>query len=404
MSEPKTRPLQAEVDQAVHADLGASASERWLNCAGSIRMSAGIPSSETSYTREGTAAHLLASRCLEQNVDPAAFGGVLMLGVEVDDEMVDGVTVYVEHCRTKMAQATRHWVEQRFSLASLNPPAPMYGTADFVALIGRTLHVDDLKYGAGYAVDAIGNTQLRYYALGALLKLEEELGPDLVDEIVVTIVQPRAPHAHGIVRSDNFTYDELMDFAAYLLTRAEATLDPEAPLTPGPWCRWCKAAATCPAYKEHSFAMVHVDFKPEPVIPEPETLPIETLVNIMQHAPLVEGFLANVKRYVQAMLERGEPVPGYKLVEKRAVRKWKDEDEAQRWLEEHNVARSLIEVTRLKSVAQVEKLIGKKQLPQELWEKNAGTTIAPEFDRRPGLPLPATIDFQPTDLEEQNNG
>ena len=40
-----------------HSKLGASASDRWMNCPGSIRASEGVPNAESAYALEGTVAH-----------------------------------------------------------------------------------------------------------------------------------------------------------------------------------------------------------------------------------------------------------------------------------------------------------------------------------------------------------
>ena len=51
-----------------------------------------------------------------------------------------------------------------------------------------TLHVIDLKYGKGVKVDAVGNTQARLYAAGALDTFGLLYG---FDKIRVHIYQPR---------------------------------------------------------------------------------------------------------------------------------------------------------------------------------------------------------------------
>jgi Protein of unknown function (DUF2800). len=65
-------------------------------------------------------------------------------------------------------------------------------------------------------------------------------------------------------------------------------------------------------------------------------------------------------------LEAGETVPGFKLVAKRATRKWVSEKQVETWLwdEKGMRAEEMYEPQQLRSPAQIEKLVGKKNLPQ----------------------------------------
>jgi hypothetical protein len=95
------------------------------------------------------------------------------------------------------------WVEKRFNLAAFNPPAPMFGTADFVAYDAatKTLHVVDLKYGQGVVVEV--DRQPAAPLLRARCRaLDAEPGTE-IESVHITIVQPRAgtPTARSAPRS-----------------------------------------------------------------------------------------------------------------------------------------------------------------------------------------------------------
>lgn len=385
------------VAEKQHAELGASVASRWMACPGSIRLSRTVPVPPTTeYAQEGTAAHALAELALRKGVDPDMWLGLTVEGVEVTDDMVDYVRVYVDHCRAFMLPARQHdyWIEHRFNLGALNPPGPMFGTSDFVAYdpAAHILSVVDLKYGQGVVVEAKGNKQLRYYALGSALMLTGRP----IDTVCMTIVQPRVQHPDGVIRSDIITYDELIGFAGDLMEAARATQAPDAPLVPGPHCRFCPASGICPAQREAAQAIARIEFDDMPlaVPPAPETLPDEVFHDMLSKLHILDDWMKAMRGHAQARLERGIPVPGFKLVEKRATRRWADENETRQWLEAEGYRAEEIEKRELKSPAQIEKLVGKKNLPSELVTKqSSGYTMVPDSDKRPAVMVTAGHEF-----------
>jgi hypothetical protein len=360
--------MTTAVPEKIHAELGASVASRWMACPGSIRLSREVPhgggSNNSSFAQEGTRAHALAELCLTKGVDPDVYVGVEMEGGEIDEEMAEYTQVFVDYCRSLLTEGTDHWVERKFSLAKLTPPAPMFGTADFVAYDKptRTLHVVDLKYGSGVLVEAKGNKQLRYYGLGAMLSLDPAEYP--VDQVTMTIVQPRMLHPDGVVRSDEMNAIEMIEFAADLMAAARAAQEPDAPLNAGAHCRFCPASGICPAQRTKALAVAQQEFEvvveqEEFTPPAPESIPIEQLVQMVEKFHVLEAWMAASRQVIQSKLERGEEVPGFKLVAKRALRKWGDTSGAAQYLESEGYnGDEIYEPKKLKSVAQIEKLIG----------------------------------------------
>jgi hypothetical protein len=375
-----------------HAELGASKAERWINCAGSVNLCRGLRDEEGPYAREGTAAHKVGYLALTRTLDAGDLAGTTVEGVEVTDEMADAVQVFVDEVRIECAKdpASQVWYEQEISLAAFDPPGPMHGTSDCFVFspARRRLVVFDYKHGAGVVVEAEGNAQARYYALGALLKLERELGiVGQVDEIEIVIVQPRAYHADGIVRRELVPYLELVEFAGFLFERASATLDPRAPLAPGAWCKFCPAAGTCPALKTHAMEVAMVEFGGVPLElpPPPSRLTNAQLATLLDNVDIVEDFIRAARATAQTKLEAGEDVPGWKLVPKRAMRKWKDEGAVIQFAIDAGLNDGDIVKTTLHSPAQLEKMLKplKVKLPSDLYtQESSGSTIAPAGDRR----------------------
>lgn len=388
--------MTQHVAEKAHAELGASTASRWMACPGSVRLSKGIPDYSSEYAQEGTAAHALAELSLRKGVEPITFSGTTIEGVEVTDDMAEFVSVYVDYCRDLIrGDSAGTWIEKQFTLQHLNPPGPMFGTADFVAYNDRTreLEIVDLKYGVGVVVDPFENKQLQYYALGAVLSMPQGTP---IDEVKMTIVQPRATHRDGVIRSFTMPFSDLLGFTNELMEAARATIAPDAPLNPGPHCRFCKAAGTCPAQKEQAqqVAMVEFETLPPDLPPNPELIPIPELAGWAGKFGILEDWMKAVRARLQTELEQGGSVPGYKLVQKRAVRKWADPEEAAQWLKAKGEAEADIYKTELRSVAQIEKLVGKKDLPPELWTKiSSGVVMVPESDAREQVAVSAGEEF-----------
>lgn len=386
-----------------HAILGASSSHRWLACPGSVRLSAGLPSTTSAYAAEGTAAHELAEKCLSLGHDAADHLGETIVvngtGYEVTDEMAEAVQVYLNVVRQELAEAgegAEFKVEQRFDLGWLYPG--LYGTND--AMVGQpfgTLKVFDYKHGAGVAVEAECNPQLLYYGLGAAYG-------DAYEEAELIIVQPRAYHPDGPVRRYRIPIGELFGWAgSVLLPGAKATEDPAAPLVAGEHCRFCPAVAVCPQQHENALAVAKEAFAPVPQSPPaPEALTHEDLRRIMDAADMVESWLSAVRSHVRTLIETGMALPeelGYKLVAGRASRKWKSEDEAEQLLLALLSNPDDAYTRKLLSPAQAEKLLkgAAKQALEPMVEVVRGVQLAPLSDKREAI-APAIAAFGEVEL------
>lgn len=370
-----------------HSILGASKAKQWIKCPGSIALAEAMPEYDTTtaYAAEGTVAHELAELALREHVDPLMYVGKRIDGIRVTKEMALAVGMYVDKVNA-LAEGfgVEPQLEVRFSLDRLNPPVPMFGTGDCVIMDAKHnhMHVLDYKHGRGVVVEAEKNPQLMYYALGAVLELEVK-----PDKITTWIVQPRAEHRDGTVRDYTFTWEELVEFRHMLLDAARRTQEPDAPLAVGDWCRFCPAKALCPAQKEYAVTvaqdMFEVDAPPE--LPAPDMLTEDELTTVLDHANMIEGWFRACRAFVQEKLENGEEHTGYKLVPKRAQRKWKDEAEAQEVLRELGIEGHDLIVTSTISPAQAEKLLRREGVevpPHLIVKESSGNTLAPDSDPR----------------------
>src|SRR5574343_1506492 len=384
-----------------HRRLGFSSAHRWTPCPGSIRMSEGIKEEPSPYAEEGSAAHFLGETCFRKARVKADYyqgrvirkvkdgysmlrpGATLEEGdFEVTEEMCEAVQDYLNSVRIAMNEnpALVLEVEKSFDLSQFHPD--LGGTND--AVLSEpfgALKIFDYKHGAGYAVEVDGNVQLMGYALGACLQADS-------DEIELVIVQPRARHPRGPVRSYKLTQAQLLKWAnETLVSAANATDVPNAPLHAGDWCRFCKAKAVCPELHDHAVAVVKSDLSTVP-LPAPEALSTVDLVRVLQSKDLLLGWLKAVEGHALSMLKEGQEGPGYKRVRGRANRKWKEL--AASWLEEHLPGREIWD-KKLKGIPAIEKVIkhdGLKVDLTEIIEKPEGAlAIAPEADKRPAVNL-----------------
>ncbi len=368
-----------------------------MACPGSVALSRGQPSYDTIHSIAGTVAHGIGEQCLrKRNLDPSAWLDTTEQGVTVDENMVAAVRVYVDYCRGLMQEPDAEWwIERTFDLAALNPPAPMFGTSDFSIYKPqlRELEIVDYKNGSGVIVEAKGNKQLRYYALGVLLDIAGKEGLR-IETIRMTIVQPNAAHPQGSVRSDTISMLDLLDFAGDLLAAARDTTAPDAPLNPGSHCRFCPASAVCPAQRENAQALAQVEFADMPLDqpPAPELLPPEVLGDILGKLHILEDWAANVRTFAKRELELGRPVPGMKLVAgRKGNRKWSDEAAAVDTLGKMGLdSTELYKPLALKSPAQVEKLLvksQKKELAALVEQSDGQPMMVRDTDPRPALAL-----------------
>ena len=374
----------------VHAKLSPSAAERWMQCPGSVPLSEGMPDRTSEAAEEGTRAHKMAET-------------ILMTGNpdHTNTEMEKHVRVYTEYVEELFGNITdgSKWIEHQIAVTD-----QLWGTAD--ALVwdqtNATLHVIDLKYGSGKVVEVRGNMQLRIYALAALLTMKLK-----ARTVVATIVQPRAFHEDGVIRSVEFDAMDLMEFHGELMDGIgiveSAVIDFGGPhfnqhLKPSNnACRWCLAAPKCPKVKE----LAQVSAKA--VFTKVDAYDPKELADILGKLDLIEGWCKNVREFAYTEAEHGKDIPGWKLVEKRATRKFKPEVVG----DPKELAKALgvlpVELFKqpdLLAVGEIEALApGKNKKEREavlepfVTKESSGYALVHESDKRPAIRVDAKAVF-----------
>lgn len=374
----------------IHSRVGASSMNRWAidRCPGSVRLSEGLESKSGYAAAEGTVAHMVGERALRGQQYRAACN-VTHEGfdIPVTKEMIDHATEYKVIVDDLSGDDTVRHVEHYFHLEQLHPA--LFGTADCVLWHPARQHLDvvDLKYGAGHAVEAEDNVQLKYYALGAMLSLGYQ-----PKTIAVHIFQPRCPHPEGPHRTACIDGLDMLDFAGYLVASVQETEKPDAAIRAGDWCRWCPAAGVpgrCPAQAKAANELAKVAFSP--VVPyDPQEL-----ATWLTRLPILEAQIKAVREFAYAEAEAGRVPPGYKLVEKQARSKWRDSTTPAELAEalgckpeDVTAPPELIGITEAKKLAQgkndKERLA---KLAPFTVKESSGHTLVHEDDKRPAVSL-----------------
>lgn len=368
------------MNQPAHSALGASGMHRWANCPGSVTLCEGIPPQPASESAlRGTALHEIAALCLTKGNNPDEFIDTYweVEGVNVHIELED-IEIVKEYIRTVRVdfifsafanEPATLIVEERFSLPRFD--ARMFGTVDAAIIEPKALRVYDLKTGH-HEVEAAGNLQLLYYALSIIHNRYRDVPP----HIELIIVQPKA----GGVKRAVISYAEYSEFQLTLAKAVNAVNTQKDKLVAGDWCHFCPAKPHCPAIQAAVNHAATVDFT---------TLANEQLGEQLAFIKdVVEPYCKAINEHAQRLAERGTHIPGWKLVEKRATRKWSDANAAISRLAECGVPEDKYLAVDVKGPAAIEKAIGKKNfaalpITDLIVKESSGTTLAPESDPRP---------------------
>ena len=356
-----------------HALLSPSAAHRWMNCPPSACLEREFPSSSSEVAAEGTAAHALCEHKLRK---------LLKLRSKrphsdfEDDEMDRCSDDYVSFVQEQMGEIPSPMVlvEQRLDLTRYVPEA--FGTADCIIVGGDRLHIVDFKYGMGVLVEAEHNPQMMLYALGALELLD---GIYDIQKISVSIFQPRREN----VCTWSLPKEELLRWARDdLVEKARLAYAGEGEYCAGEWCTFCRASVRCRARAEEKLRLAKEEFKYPPLITD------EEIEDVLGEIPeLIKWANAILAYATDAAVNHGKAWMGFKIVEGRSVRRYKDEDVVAK--EAKVAGYTDIFDKRLIPLTQMEKLMGKEVFAKtlgDLIEKPPGKlTLVPVSDKRPAI-------------------
>ncbi|WP_337366564.1 DUF2800 domain-containing protein [Phascolarctobacterium sp.] len=360
-----------------HAKLSPSSSHRWLKCTKSVLLEAEFENKTSQAAEEGTAAHALCEHKLKKLLHKRSKRPVSIYDSDEMEEYTDAYADYVMEQLDLVKQTCQDpvlLIEQKVNFSQYVPDG--YGTADCLIVSDETLHIIDFKYGLGVLVEAKDNSQLKCYALGSLALFE-----DLYDfqTVTMTIFQPRREN----VCTWSIPVEQLKAWAeTELKPKAEMALKGEGEYCPGEWCTFCKATVKCRARAEEKLKLAQAEFKMPPLLTDAE---IEEILAIL---PDLTKWGNDILSYAtDAAINHGKEWTGFKLVEGRSVRKYKDEES----IVQAAKANGYTDIYRqsIITLTEMQKLMGKKKFDEVLGDlivKPPGRpTLVPMTDKRPAL-------------------
>jgi hypothetical protein len=354
--------------------VGGSTAKRVIGCPGSVALCAKMPPKPSSkYADEGTLLHNVMDLILTTNQTPESFAGMEYEGIKLTQELIDEKVYPALRAlddidpNKEMEYAT----ETRVGFGDFLPG--VFGSTDLLGRIGKRAFILDWKFGSGVPVPADDNPQLMFYAAAAMRTPEVQWVFDECDEIECIIVQPPS------VKRWVTTTKRIKAFEQELAMAVKVSQMPDAPLNTGEHCRWCAAKPTCPKMTGAVDRAVHAQL---------DILNVAQISSYLKQADMLEQWITDLRALAHQVLEAGKPVPGYKLVAKRAIRQWGDEDQALVAMLNEGIPEEELTTVKVISPAQAEKVLKKhgKQLPaNQVVAVSSGSTLAEESDPRPAV-------------------
>lgn len=296
-----------------HAYYNPSGASRWLACPASAKLhkvaeQMGLVDDTASpYAERGTFAMRVLELMLRRRTTlafaEATAAEELSFPEDYGEEDREAILAAFGYMSALAARADHWGVEEHVSIF---PELDVWGTCDFYAEIGNTLHVVDYKHGAGIPVAAKENPQLLLYAYGRLAPNEK------FTEATLTIVQPRA---QGKELIDTVTYPRHIVLRFGSLVQETILLDTTPPNVGG-HCRYCPAVLVCPA---RTAELKKVAEMTENDLADPANLRF-----IIAAEKRVTELIEKAKKAALKRLQMGVDIPGLTLVEGPGRLTWKE--------------------------------------------------------------------------------
>lgn len=372
--------------QRDHALLSASGASRWLKCPPSACLEDELPDTTSEFAKEGTVAHEVCEILLRKHLGLIAMATAtkninkLKKDDPFSDEMIDYANDYIDYITEKAkSDDAVILVEEQLDFSKYVPEG--FGTGDCIIVQDGVLTIIDFKYGKGVSVSAEDNPQMMLYALGAV----EMFGFIYeFDKVEMCIFQPRI----GNISESVETVEELIKWGELtVIPTAKLAFAGDGEFYAGDHCRFCKLRNKCKYLADYCLETVKDEFEDLDGRLDKSLLAPEDIAMIIGRMKIVQNWLKDVESYaINGILEGTLDVPGYKVVEGRSNRTYKDQDKVAVVLTANGYPESVLFEKKLLTITAMEKAVGKKNfntLLADLIEKPKGKpTIVPLSDKR----------------------
>jgi len=356
--------------------VGGSTAKRVINCPGSVALVQKMPPRPSNkYADEGTLLHNVMAELVMGEEPPDYYLGTRyedqVLTPELIEEKIWPALRGLEIIDPEQKMEIE--AETSVNFGELLPG--VFGSTDLIGRLGDRAVVLDWKFGDGVMVDVEENHQLMFYAAAAMRTPDAQWAFDGVKEIEMVIVQPPE------IRRWVTTPKRIAQFEKELVSAVKQAEQPNAKLAVGDHCRWCAAKPVCPKMTGAADRALKVQI---------EALPAAQISTYLKNADMLEDWIKDLRSLALQMLESGAKLPEYKLVAKRAIRSWTDEEKAKVALFAYGLTESEVMESSVVSPAKAEKALKKRKLglPEDLVVAiSSGNTLASVDDPRPEVML-----------------
>lgn len=392
---------------AKHALLSASSASRWLVCTAAPRFEEGLPENTSEYAEEGRLAHAIGELKVLKKCAPmsARTYNTRLNNLKKDPlynpEMDKTTDLYLEHITEQImdyGSPPTVAVEVQVDFSAYVPEG--FGTCDCCIIGGDLLSIVDYKHGKGAPVSAVGNLQMRLYALGALHRYAPVFG-GAIKRVRMTIDQPRLDS----YTTEEITVEELRAWGESIKPIAQRAFYGLGEFIPGDHCRFCRGKAQCRARANANTTLE--DFGncvPAGSIPAPQEhshtgealLSDEEIGDLLERGAHLVQWYRDLEAYATEALLAGKKIPGWKLVAGRSNRTFSDQDAAIQAVIAAGYDEALVYDRKPKTLTQLEELMGKAEFADKIGgfvvKPPGKPTLAPASDKREAY-SPAASDF-----------
>jgi hypothetical protein len=235
-----------------HAKYAPSTLHRVMECPGSVELSAPFPNEESAAAKHGTDGHTCLDMLLK-NGPNKQLATERFLREKYPAQMVIHAAWAAKEIWKRTPKGAQLLSETKSECFHIDPH--LHGTTDAVIIEDfGTLHVIDYKYGV-MPVEVEDNPQILAYAIGIAHQHDYNF-----DRVICTIIQPRANHGHGPVRSWVTSIENLLAWAHRFKKGIQAAKHPEAPFKAGEHCFFCPAKEVCLEYSPEATGSIRSRF------------------------------------------------------------------------------------------------------------------------------------------------